>query len=156
MVYALGGGDGKCSSVRGAASLLLTAPRLGVRALDREAGPVEAGRLAGDSAAARSGGRLPGAWETNAGRIPDWALRCRSAPPRDSHVPGGAIRHIAVKIVREIREQFGSAAGNREVMTENAPAFAQWRPASLSTCSCDPGRAIVCLLRLPLRPLQWP
>lgn len=58
MIHALGDGDGKCSFVHGAASLLLTAPRLGVRALDREADPVEAGRLAGDSAAARSGGRL--------------------------------------------------------------------------------------------------
>lgn len=54
MVHALGGGDGKCSSVHGAVSLLLTAPRLGLRALDREADPVEAGRLVGDSAAARS------------------------------------------------------------------------------------------------------
>ena len=112
----LGDGDGKCSSGHDTTSLLLTAPRPAVRALDREADP----------------------------------------PPRDAAVPGGAIRHIAAQIVREIREQFGSAAGNREVMTEHAPAFARWRPAFLPTCSCDPGRAILCSLSLPLRPLQWP
>jgi hypothetical protein len=57
----------------------------------------------------------PGAWETNADRMPDEALRYRSAPSRDQFVPGGVIRQIAAQIVREIREQFGSAAGNREV-----------------------------------------
>ncbi len=39
MFHALSGGDGRCSSVHGAALLLLTAPRPGVRALDREADP---------------------------------------------------------------------------------------------------------------------
>ena len=46
----------------------------------------------------------PGAWETKAGRMSDWALRYRSAP-RGLHVPGGAIRHIAVKL-------FGRFANN--------------------------------------------
>jgi hypothetical protein len=41
MVDVLGGGDGKCSSMHGTASLPLTAPRPCVRALDREADPVE-------------------------------------------------------------------------------------------------------------------
>jgi hypothetical protein len=54
MVGVLGGGDGRCSSVHGTASLLLAAPRPGVRALDREADPVEVGRVAGDSAATQS------------------------------------------------------------------------------------------------------
>ncbi len=94
-----------------------------------------------------------------AGRMPDRAPRYRSAP-RDPHVPGGAIRHIAVKLFGRFANNLNRpqeiARRKSEVMTENAPAFAQWRPASLSTCSCDPGRAIVCLPRLPLRPLQWP
>lgn len=57
MVRALGGGDRKWSSIHGTTSPLLTALRLGVRALDREADPVEASRLAGDSVAVRLGGR---------------------------------------------------------------------------------------------------
>jgi hypothetical protein len=57
MDRALGDGDGKCSSIHGATSPLLTALRPGVRALDRVADLVEASRLAGDSAAANLGGR---------------------------------------------------------------------------------------------------
>jgi hypothetical protein len=138
MVHALGSGDGECSSVHGTTSLLLTAPRPAVRALDREADRLEAGRLAGDSA-----------FPTG---------RCGIARLRRGTRTCPAARSVtfAVKIVREIREQFGSAAGNREVMTEDAPAFAQWRPTLLPTCLCDPGRAILCSLSLPLRPLQWP
>jgi hypothetical protein len=105
MVRALASGDGKCLSMHGADSLLLTVPRPGVRALDREADPVEGGRLAGDSVAAPLGRRrAPGAWEMKAGRMPDWAPRYRPAP-RDPHVPGGAIRHIAMKL-------FGRFANN--------------------------------------------
>jgi hypothetical protein len=83
LVHALVDSDEKLSSVHGTASLLLTALRPGVRALDRQADPVKADRRAGDSAAAGSSGKSA----------------------------DGAIRHIAVKSVREIREQFGSAAG---------------------------------------------
>jgi hypothetical protein len=114
MVRALGAGDGKCSSMHGAASLLLTVPWSGVRALDPY----------------------------------------RSAP-RDPHVPGGAIRHIAVKL-------FGRFANNLDRPQEiggddrKRASIRSVAPASLSTRSCDPGRAIVCSLRLPLRPLQWP
>jgi hypothetical protein len=126
MARALDGCDGKCSSVHGTTSPLLTALRPGARALDLEADPVEASRLAGDSVAARLGGRL----------LPERGRRKPAASP-----PGGR-RGIARlrrgtctcwrrdashcgEIVREIREQFGSAAGNREVMPENAPAFAR-------------------------------
>jgi hypothetical protein len=41
MVDVLGGGNGKCPFMHVTASLLLTAPQPGVRALDREADPVE-------------------------------------------------------------------------------------------------------------------
>ena len=56
----LGDGDGKCSSGHDTTSLLLTAPRPAVRALDREADPAATGRLADDSAAARKAGDRTG------------------------------------------------------------------------------------------------
>lgn len=153
MIRALDSGDGLCFFMHNLISLLLTASRPDVRALGREADPVAGWRVtpqrrtrAADGARSVGDERRPHA---------PWAPRYRSAPSRDPRVPGGAIR-MAVKIVREIREQIGSAAGSRKVMTENAPAFAQWHPASLSTCSCDPGRVILCLISLPLRPLHWP
>jgi hypothetical protein len=124
MVRALDGGDGKCSSIHGTTSPLFASLRPGARALDREADQVEARRLAGDSVAARMGGRL----------LPEGGRRKSAASPAGR---GGIARlrrgtctcwrrgpsHCG-EIVREIREQFGSAAGNREVMPENAPAFA--------------------------------
>lgn len=105
MVRALDGGDGKCSSIHGTTLPLLTAPRPGVRALDREADPVEASRLAGDSVAARLGGRLH----------PERGRRKSAASPLGAAVSlgsvegparaGGAVRHIAVKL-------FGRVANN--------------------------------------------
>jgi hypothetical protein len=105
MVRALDGGDGKCSSIYGTTSPLLTAPRPGVRALDREVDPVEASRLAGDPVAARLGGRLH----------PERGRRKSAASPLGAAVSlgsvegparaGGAVRHIAVKL-------FGRFANN--------------------------------------------
>ena len=59
----LGDGDGKCSSGHDTTSLLLTAPRPAVRALDRRADPVATGPLADDSAAARRAGDCTGSVE---------------------------------------------------------------------------------------------
>jgi hypothetical protein len=105
MVRALDGGDGKCSSMHGTTSPLLAAPRPGARALDREADQVEARRLAGDSVAARLGGRL----------LPERGRRKSAASPPGDAVSldsvegparaGGAVRHIAVKL-------FGRFANN--------------------------------------------
>lgn len=98
MARALNGGDGKCSSIHGTTSPLLAALRPGARALDREADPVEAGWLAGDSVAARLGGRL----------LPERGRRKLAASPLGAAVSlgsvegparaGGAIRQIAVKL----------------------------------------------------------
>jgi hypothetical protein len=112
MVRALDGGDGKCSSIHGTTSPLLTAPQPGVRAPDREADPVEASRLAGDSVAARLGGRL----NPERGRLnPERGRRKSAASPPGAAVSlgsvegparaGGAVHHIAVKL-------FGRFANN--------------------------------------------
>lgn len=123
MVRALDGGDGKCSSIYGTTPPLRAALRPGARALDREADSVEARRLAGDSVAARLGGRLlPERGRRKVGRIP--AGRRGIARLRRGTCTCWRDASHCDEIVREIREQFGSAAGNREVMPENAPAFA--------------------------------
>jgi hypothetical protein len=105
MVRALDGGDGKCSSIHGTTSPLLTALRPGARALDREADPVKASRLAGDSVAARLGGRL----------LPEHGRRKSAASPLGASVSlgsveeparaGGGIRHITAEL-------FGRFANN--------------------------------------------
>jgi hypothetical protein len=104
MVRALDDGDGKCSSIHGTTSPLLAALRPGARALDRGAGPVEPSRLAGDSVAARLGGRL----------LPERGRRELAASPLGAAVSlgsvegparAGAMRHIAVKL-------FGRSANN--------------------------------------------
>jgi hypothetical protein len=104
MVRALDGGDGRCSSIHGTTSPLPAALWPGARALDREADPVEARRLAGDSVAARLGGRL----------LPERGRRKSAASPPGAAVSlgsvegpacAGAMRHIATKL-------FGRFANN--------------------------------------------
>jgi hypothetical protein len=121
MTRALDSGDGMCSFVHSPVSLLLTTPRPGLRALDREADPVagyrEADAVAGWRVIPRRRARAADGTRSVADERrlhAPRARRYRSAPSRDPQVPVGAIRHIAVKIVREIREQSGSAAGKPE------------------------------------------
>ena len=107
MVRALDGGDGKCSPIRETTSPLPAALRPRARALRH-------GITRQPPA--------PGAWETKVGRIPA-GRRGIARLPRGTCTCWRDASHCD-EIVREIREQFGSAAGNREVMPENAPAFA--------------------------------
>jgi hypothetical protein len=110
LVHALGDGYGKLSSMHGASSLLLTAPQPGIRALDREADPVEAGRL----------GVIP--------RQPTRAADCTGSVVEESRPDtrlGAAVSLGSVAGPARARRRYGSAAGNRELMTQNAPAFTQ-------------------------------
>lgn len=89
MARALNGGDGKCSSIHGTTSPLLAALRPGARALDREADPVEAGWRAGDSVAARLGGRL----------LPERGRRKPAASPLGAAVSLGSVEGPALSLI---------------------------------------------------------
>jgi hypothetical protein len=123
MVRALDGGDGKCSSIHGTTSPLLASLRPGARALDREAGPVEARRLAGDSVAPAWAAACSRSVGDESRPHPRRAPRRRSAPSRGP-ARAGAMRHIAMKLFGRFANNLDRPQGNREVIPENAPAFA--------------------------------
>lgn len=110
MIRALDSGNGVCSFMYVATSLLLTAPRLGLRALDREAAPVAGWRVIPRRRAWAADGTQsvgkPAACPLGAaawlGSIAGPARAWRRDP---SHCGENC---------SEIPEQFGSVAGNRK------------------------------------------
>lgn len=123
MVRAPDGGDGKRSAVHVAASPLLTMPQPSARALGRAADSVKVSWPAGNPAAAARA--VKGIWSVVDERRPHTGLGGRVAFGSSAgvHVPGGAARRITVNVIREVPEQFGSAAGNPGVTTGIATAF---------------------------------